>query len=215
MKANLLASMVDGEHDENEVRKDFTHSERVAIGRAVEAALAGRRGSNQYQTKEGPVNLPEANGRETREIAAAKSGYGSEKTYRDAKRIIDAGIPEIVAKVDAGEVAISVAAEVVKLPVEAQKAVSELPASEIRTAAKVVKAEPELARQPSTRLMEKLAELGNRQGQRTDKQLPVNFPEVKGRESRRWREFALAFTSPIGGCHRWPQIWGHSAATAI
>ena len=39
-----LDSLIEGEHDENVIRKDFTVDERVAIGRAVEAEIGDRRG---------------------------------------------------------------------------------------------------------------------------------------------------------------------------
>ena len=39
-----VTSLVEGEHDENELRKDFTNSERVAIGKAIEEQLGERRG---------------------------------------------------------------------------------------------------------------------------------------------------------------------------
>ena len=39
-----IDAIVLGEHAENELRKDFTVSERVAIGRAVEESLGERRG---------------------------------------------------------------------------------------------------------------------------------------------------------------------------
>lgn len=37
-----VTSIVEGERDENEVRKDFTSSERVAIGRAIESQIGNR-----------------------------------------------------------------------------------------------------------------------------------------------------------------------------
>ena len=83
--------------------KDFTPSERVAIGLAVEAELSNRRGSNQYQVKgELPVNSPEAAGKETREIAAQKAGFGSEFTYRQAKTVVQNASPELVEAMDNG-----------------------------------------------------------------------------------------------------------------
>ena len=88
-------------------RGDFSSrgcsSERVAIGLAVEAELSNRRGSNQYQVKgELPVNSPEAAGKETREIAAQKAGFGSEFTYRQAKTVVQNASPELVEAMDNG-----------------------------------------------------------------------------------------------------------------
>ena len=39
-----IESVILGEYAENEVRKDFTDSERVAIGRAIEESLGNRQG---------------------------------------------------------------------------------------------------------------------------------------------------------------------------
>jgi hypothetical protein len=79
-----------------ELRKDFTPTERVAIAKAIEEeigkiarerqiALAGTRPN----TGDLPVDRPEATGNETRAIAAEKSGFGSEVTYRRAKKALD------------------------------------------------------------------------------------------------------------------------------
>lgn len=39
-----VSSIVEGEHDENELRKDFTVSERVAIGETIGSILGCRQG---------------------------------------------------------------------------------------------------------------------------------------------------------------------------
>lgn len=54
----------------------ITHSERVAIGEAIEAELGNRKGVNQHT--EHPENLPDALKGDTRDLAAkAAWGYGS------------------------------------------------------------------------------------------------------------------------------------------
>ena len=55
-----LESLMKGELAENEFRKDFTPSERVAIGEAIEQELEGRRGANQHTKKEDVENFPQA-----------------------------------------------------------------------------------------------------------------------------------------------------------
>jgi hypothetical protein len=108
-----LPSIVAGEYAENEVRKDFTPSERVAIAEAIRAEMGDRRGSNQYVTKERPENFPDAPiGAETRVIAARKAGFGNETTCRQARTVVEGGAPNVVAAMDAGEVSISAAARV-------------------------------------------------------------------------------------------------------
>ena len=47
-----MSSIIEGERDENEVRKDFTASERVAIADAVKAALGEWRGGDRSLSNE-------------------------------------------------------------------------------------------------------------------------------------------------------------------
>ena len=109
------------EHAENEIRKDFTPLERVAIGEAVEAelkAMGERRGRPKQEgegqgglvEKEIPGNCPEFQSGETREIAARKAGFGSDRTYLRAKTVAHHAAPELAQAMDQGRVAISTAA---------------------------------------------------------------------------------------------------------
>ena len=117
-----IPTLVLGEHAENENRKDFTPSERVAIGLAVEAELGKRRGSNQYQTKgELGENFHEALQGRTAEIAAGKAGFGNENTYRQAKTVVENAAPELVEAMDSGAVAVSTAARLAGAPLEVQQ----------------------------------------------------------------------------------------------
>mgnify|MGYP007086283793 CR=1 FL=1 len=105
------------EHAENEIRKDFTVSERVEIGKAVEAELGKRQGQRTDLASEGqggllelPGNCPEFESGETREIAARKAGFGSDRTYLRAKAVAHHATPELAQAMDQGRVAISTAA---------------------------------------------------------------------------------------------------------
>lgn len=110
-----IDSITNGEYHENEMRKDFTPSERVAIADAVKEGLSNRRGSNQYQKKEDVANCPQAEaGEKSREIAAQRAGFSSEQEYRRAKAVVESGDKELIEKMDKGEVAISRAAATVK-----------------------------------------------------------------------------------------------------
>ena len=113
-----IEAIVFGEQAENELRKDFTMSERVAIGRAVEESLGERRGR---PSEKKPQHVAEYSGRETRDIAAEKSGFGNAETYRQAKAIVEKGTPELVEAVDRGDVSIRAAAELARLPVPKQR----------------------------------------------------------------------------------------------
>jgi ParB family chromosome partitioning protein len=115
-----MERLVEGEYAENVHRKDFTASERVAIGREIEERIGDRRGSNQHLVKELPLDVGEAPGLETAQIAAKSAGFGSAETYRQAKCVIEHGAPELVAAVDADTVSISAAKVLASLPPEQQ-----------------------------------------------------------------------------------------------
>jgi ParB/RepB/Spo0J family partition protein len=69
-----VSSILAGEYHENEVRKDFTPSERVAIARAIERQIGNRRG--QRVQKVAQVEP----GRKTRDAAAERAGFGNHET---------------------------------------------------------------------------------------------------------------------------------------
>jgi ParB family chromosome partitioning protein len=127
-----LDAIVLGEFDANEIRKGFTVSEKVAIGRAVEEKLGERRGRPRDDVEpaslfqeEKPQNFADYSGRETREVAAERSGFGNAKTYEQAKTVVDRAVPQLRDAVDAGEVSVSAAAEVAKLGRDEQRVVVE------------------------------------------------------------------------------------------
>ncbi|MCZ2150863.1 MAG: ParB/RepB/Spo0J family partition protein [Bryobacterales bacterium] len=125
-----VSSILAGEFAENEVRKDFTPSERTAIGKAIEAGIGNRQG--RRTDMELPENFPEVEpGAETREIAARKAGFGNAKTYEQAKRVVEKGTPELVAAMDSGEVSISAAAVIATEPAARQAEILKQP-GEIR-----------------------------------------------------------------------------------
>ena len=115
------------EHDENEVRKDFTVSERVAIGQAIEERIGNRRGqrtdlkAEEEDDEELRQNFAEvvdtpAAGQRTDTTAAEAAGFGNRETYRQAKAVVVNGTPELIEAMDMGKVSISAAAQVAKLP---------------------------------------------------------------------------------------------------
>jgi len=111
-----VTSIVEGERDENEIRKDFTASERVAIADTIKDAIGNRQGHRG--------NIPEVPvGKRPRDIAAEKAGFGNETTYRQAKAVVDTAAQEVVEAMDSGTIAISAAAALAKKPVEHQRAV--------------------------------------------------------------------------------------------
>lgn len=109
-----IDSILLGEYAENEVRKDFTQSERVAIARAIELEIGDRKG--QRTDLQPTQNFAEVKGKETAEIAAEKAGFGNKETYRQAKKVTENGTPELIAAMDEGRVKPSVAEKLTGLP---------------------------------------------------------------------------------------------------
>lgn len=142
-----LDSILKGELAENEFRKDFTHSERVAIGEAIEVELTGRVGNPNLKDSI-PENLPELPKGDTRDIAAKAAGFGNGKTYEQAKRVTNEAAPELVQAMDEGRASVSAASALLSLPKEKQAKVAVGDKKSIQQAAKVAKAPP--VEQPAT-----------------------------------------------------------------
>lgn len=88
-----FTSIVDGEYAENELRKDFTKTERVAIAIAVEEELRKRerRGNPDLKkSNDSSIPVPEPQletGQKTRDLAAQKVGW-SGRTFEQAKKVV-------------------------------------------------------------------------------------------------------------------------------
>lgn len=72
-----LDEIICGEQAENEVRKDFTLSERVEIGGAIEEKFGERRGRPWEIVEKIPHLI---SGEKTRDLVAQKTGFGNGKT---------------------------------------------------------------------------------------------------------------------------------------
>jgi hypothetical protein len=121
-----VSSIVAGEYAENESRKDFTPSERAAIGEAVAQQISGRQG--QRTDRELPRNCAEVEaGVETRAIAARMAGFGSKDTYERAKKVVEHAVDEIVAQMDSGQLAVSSAALIADELPERQREIAAMP----------------------------------------------------------------------------------------
>jgi hypothetical protein len=118
-----VSSIVAGEFHENEVRKDFTPSERVAIAESIKRELGERRGRPSEKT---PANAGNFQG-ETDDHAAKMSGFGSADTLARARKVVEQGAPELVAAMDKDEVSISAAAEIADKPHDEQRKQLTLP----------------------------------------------------------------------------------------
>jgi ParB-like chromosome segregation protein Spo0J len=139
-----LDSILKGELAENEFRKDFTHSERVAIGEAIEQELQGRVGRPAAEMVE---NFPPLAEGKTRDLAAKAAGFGNGKTYEQAKKVTNEASPELVQAMDEGRASVSAAASLLSLPKEEQAVIAAGDKKSIQRASKGAKARSsELAR---------------------------------------------------------------------
>lgn len=118
-----IEQLISAERDENEIRKDFTSSERVAIGRAIEESIGSRQGQrSDLKPVQCVAEVRIEPGQKTRDVVAKRVGFGNPETYRQAKTVVDKGAPELVEAMDKREVSISAAAQIAKQPVEEQRA---------------------------------------------------------------------------------------------
>ncbi|MCX5495407.1 ParB N-terminal domain-containing protein [Kaistia dalseonensis] len=123
-----VTSILEGEYAENEMRRAFTPSERIAIAEAVERKLGERRGRprpaiSKLQGKENVPNRAQfPTGTKSRDIAAKAAGFSSHQQMERTAKVVQFGAPKVVEKMDAGEISISKAAELVNLPAREQVA---------------------------------------------------------------------------------------------
>lgn len=143
-RKTILARIVDvtsilaGEYAENEVRKDFSPSERVSIAKTIEAQIGNRQGQRTDGELRGKI--PEvAPGRRTREVAAEKAGFGNDKTYCQAAKVVEEGTPKLIRAMEEGRVSISAASILADANPEEQDAVLELDEKAVLQAAKEIR----------------------------------------------------------------------------
>jgi N6-adenosine-specific RNA methylase IME4 len=107
-----VASILAAEHAENELRKDFTVSERVAIVEALKREHGIKHGGIRGADQDQNFDLARA---------VEIGGFGNHETYRQARAVVDQGVPELTAAMDAGRVAISWAASMAEEPADFQR----------------------------------------------------------------------------------------------
>ena len=131
-----LRSVLAGEYAENEFRKQFSRSERVALAEAIEKELLSkeRRGGDQKSEKSKAAIAafdPREKGKSA-DIAAKKAGFTSAETYQRAHRVVEKGAPEVVRAMDTGKVSVTAAAAIASQPKKEQAAIIALPKDEQR-----------------------------------------------------------------------------------
>lgn len=114
-------------------RRHLSESQRAAAAAKI-ARLP--KGSNQHTPKEGPQICG------TTTAEAAKMMAVSPRSVESARAAQEKGVPDLAAKMDAGKVSPSAAAEVAKLPEETQQTVVDAGPEAVKVAAKVVRESP-------------------------------------------------------------------------
>lgn len=118
-----ISSIVAGEYAENELRKDFTLSERDAIRRAIAQSVGKRQGMRtdiELVGNSPQVETTPDKGEKTRDFAAKQAGFHSTDEARAVSTVVDRGVPELVEAMDEGELPVSVAAKLAQLPPDEQ-----------------------------------------------------------------------------------------------
>lgn len=121
-----VPSIAAGEFAENEMRKAFTVSERVAILESMRShSNGGDRRSGKFQVQDielekNGVNAMTCSQRD--DEAARRAGLGGRGTAANAKRVVKLGVPELIDAVDHGKIGVATAAELARLEPDAQRA---------------------------------------------------------------------------------------------
>lgn len=120
-----VPSILQGEYHENEIRKDFTVSERVAIAAAlrdeIKAKTGERRGGNHESKDQKIEQCQELDGKRTAEVVAERAGFGNPETFRQAEKVVLKGHADLVRAMDEGHVSISAASKLAELPKSEQR----------------------------------------------------------------------------------------------
>lgn len=122
------------EHDENEIRKQFTVTERLAIAQRIAERLCPPGETRQGRPSKSVENSTNLEKGRTDEISAKGAGFGSKDTYRAAQKVVEHGAPELVEAMDAGKVSIHAAATIAVLPKDEQSRIDYDDKAEVRKA---------------------------------------------------------------------------------
>ncbi len=118
----------DLEQKENDLRKDLTWTEKLALAEVIKDAIGDQRRYNgKPRDEQGSIqnNYSESKSEQTRDTAARKSGMGSHTTMRHVKTAKEKGVAEVVEALDADRIAPYVAAKIAALPQDSQSGVLE------------------------------------------------------------------------------------------
>ena len=117
-------------------RRHLNESQRAMVGAKVANIERGQVGKNHGKS-DGQICLPEA---------AEKLNISS-RSIRSARHVQKDGTPELISKVEAGEVKVSVASDIATLPIDEQQDIVARGEQEILEAAKAIRGKREARRQ--------------------------------------------------------------------
>ena len=128
-----VPSMLQAEHDENEIRKSFTLTERAAIADALEKVIENQQGKRtdldpafvqgvkktSAEERAKATSAPRGQSRKGAKVAKA-AGFTSRQQRDRVKNVIANGTPALAEKMDAGEIDPTTADKIAKHPANKQ-----------------------------------------------------------------------------------------------
>lgn len=125
-----VSSIAAGEYAENEIRKNFTPSERVAI---MDTIKRYKHGGDRKSDQAPDLAL---------EISASKqSGFSSRQTASNARKVVNKGIEQLREAMDKEEISIDTAALIAGQPEKRQKAIMKMDEKDREGAVRGIRAE--------------------------------------------------------------------------
>jgi len=119
-----MKSLLAGQYAENEFRKQFTPSERAAIGKAIEAELGNRQAQGRPKKVAAiAATLPKG---KTVDLAAKRAGFNSAEAYERTRTVTERGDQKLVEAMDSGKVSISAAAAIASQPKPEQRRIVQM-----------------------------------------------------------------------------------------
>ncbi|HQR07008.1 MAG TPA: ParB/RepB/Spo0J family partition protein [Gemmatales bacterium] len=144
---NLL--LAENDENDDEIRKSFTPSEKLAIARKLEEVIGERRGNPSIvKSAKNCTNGKEPKkGQKTRDHVAEKAGFGNHETMSQMEKVEAGCSPDVLSEVNEGGISISDAASIAGLPHDVQDAalskVTYGAAKTLKKAAEIVQQERE------------------------------------------------------------------------
>jgi ParB-like chromosome segregation protein Spo0J len=134
-----IESLIAGEYAENEFRKDFTPSERTAIGQAMEDEEFANRHGGDRRSSAAMATLDQSERGRSVDLVAKRVGFSSGDQYQRAKTVIEHGTRELIEAMDHEGVSIRTAATIATQPESEQNRILTMPKNERKEAVKNIR----------------------------------------------------------------------------